>query len=83
MGIKITANFNELGLNDADKKADFSRDFEKTMEEKLGGNKVIVTSVEAGTDFFLFFFFLYGLLVKKIRPCYVMMMTTNSEVSQK
>ena len=51
MGIKITANFSELGLDDEDKKANFSRDFETTMEEKLGGNKVVVTSVEAGKVF--------------------------------
>ena len=49
MDIKIKANFTALGLDDPDKKENFSRGFEQTMEEKLGGgNKVIVTSVKAG-----------------------------------
>merc|ERR1712048_308251 len=49
MGLSIAANFSELGLNDENKKAEFSRDFENTMKAKLGGNTVIVTGVTAGS----------------------------------
>ena len=47
MAVKINASFDDLGLNDADKKAAFSRDFEVSMSKDLG-LKVIVNDVTAG-----------------------------------
>ena len=48
MEMKIAANFSQLGLDDEEKKANFSRDFAAAMKPKLGGNNVIVNSVTAG-----------------------------------
>ena len=48
MGLQIAADFYQLGLDDEENKAYFSREFERSMTAKLGGNNVIVTSVVAG-----------------------------------
>ena len=48
MTMMIDANFSRLGLDDEEKRANFSRDFTVSMRTKLGGNNVIVNSVTAG-----------------------------------
>ena len=48
MAIKINASFEDLGLDDPETKANFSRDFEDSMSKELGGRKVIVNNVTAG-----------------------------------
>ena len=50
VAVKINASFADLGLDDAETKANFSRDFEDSMSAELGGNKVTVINVTAGEE---------------------------------
>jgi hypothetical protein len=52
VGLSFAANFSELGLNNATKKAEFAYDFEISMAVNMGLNKnqINVESVWAGKD---------------------------------